>query len=68
MRITIQLDDDIHLAAKELAALEGKTLGQIISALACTTLTSEQPIAIEATRDLDAGGSGEGESRQFIPI
>lgn len=41
MRITLRLDDDIHLAAKELAKAEGKTLGQVISSLTRKTLLPE---------------------------
>jgi hypothetical protein len=34
MRTTLNIDDDILLAAKELAAREGKTAGQVLSELA----------------------------------
>lgn len=33
MRTTIDLDDDVVLAAKELAASSGKTMGKVISEL-----------------------------------
>ena len=34
MRTTVTIDDDVLAAAKGLAAREGKTLGEILSALA----------------------------------
>ena len=34
MRTTLDLDDDVLAAAKELAAFHGKTAGQIVSELA----------------------------------
>jgi hypothetical protein len=34
MRTTLAIDDDVLAAAKDLSELEGKTLGQVISALA----------------------------------
>lgn len=34
VRTTLDLDDDVLMAAKELAALRGKTAGQIVSELA----------------------------------
>jgi len=33
MRTTVNLDDDVLRAAKELAALSGRTLGQVLSDL-----------------------------------
>ena len=33
MRTTLDLDDNVIQAAKELAALEGKTIGQVVSEL-----------------------------------
>jgi len=56
MRITLRLDDDIHLAAKELAKAEGKTLGQVISSLARKTLLPETSRLAETEQDSDAGG------------
>ena len=34
MRTTLKIDDDVLLAAKELASREGKTAGQVLSELA----------------------------------
>jgi hypothetical protein len=34
MRTTLAIDDDILAAAKEMAATEGKSVGEVISALA----------------------------------
>jgi hypothetical protein len=34
MRTTLSIEDDVLAAAKELAAREGKTVGEVISALA----------------------------------
>jgi len=34
MRTTLEIDDDVLMAAKELAAREGKTAGQVLSELA----------------------------------
>jgi hypothetical protein len=39
MRTTLDIDDDVLQAAKELAALHGKTAGQIVSELARRALT-----------------------------
>ena len=39
MRTTLDIDDDILQAAKELGALHGKTAGQIVSELARRGLT-----------------------------
>lgn len=38
MRTTLDLDEDVLLAAKELAGLRGKTAGQVISELARLSL------------------------------
>ena len=40
MRTTLDIDDDVLAAAKDLAKVEGKTMGQIISELARKALTS----------------------------
>lgn len=34
MRVTLNIDDDVHLAARELASRSGTTLGRVISDLA----------------------------------
>lgn len=40
MRTTLDIDDDILAAAKDLAKVEGKTMGQVISDLARNALTA----------------------------
>ena len=40
MRTTIDIDDDVLAAAKDLAKVEGKTMGQVISELARRALTT----------------------------
>jgi Arc/MetJ family transcription regulator len=39
MRTTLDIDDDVLQAAKELAAVHGKTAGQVVSELARRALT-----------------------------
>ena len=39
MRTTLDIDDDVLQAAKELGALQGKTAGQIVSELARRSLS-----------------------------
>jgi hypothetical protein len=39
MRTTLDIDDDVLQAAKELGALHGKTAGQVVSELARRSLT-----------------------------
>lgn len=41
MRTTLAIDDDVLAAAKEMAATENKSLGEVISSLARTAL---QPV------------------------
>ena len=43
MRTTLDLDDDVLQAAKELAAFHGKTAGQIVSELARRALAPARP-------------------------
>ena len=43
MRTTLELDDDLHATAKELARKKGETLGQIISGLARQSLAVKAP-------------------------
>ena len=45
MRTTLEIDDDVVMAARELAALERRSLGAVISELARRGLT---PSAIES--------------------
>lgn len=42
MRTTITIDDDILAAAKELAAKEGKTIGEVLSSLARESLRPQK--------------------------
>lgn len=39
MRTTLQLDDDVLAAARELAAIEGRSIGAVVSELARRGLT-----------------------------
>lgn len=43
MRTTLELDDDLLAAAKQLAQQQGETVGQVISQLALKALTSKTP-------------------------
>ena len=43
MRTTLDIDDDVLQAAKELAALRGKTAGQMLSDLARQSLSPSEP-------------------------
>ncbi len=62
MRTTLDIDDDILSASKELAKAAGKTAGQVISELARKALTQptqytvEQPKAIYGIRPLPHRG------------
>jgi hypothetical protein len=49
MRTTIDLDDDVIAAARELAALERRSLGAVVSELARRGLT---PARVEVAGDL----------------
>jgi hypothetical protein len=49
MRTTLELDDDVVAAARELAAGERRSLGSIVSELARRGLT---PARVEASGDL----------------
>ncbi len=48
MRTTLDIDDDVLQAAKEIARREKKTVGQVISTLARKALTA--PLGTEALR------------------
>jgi hypothetical protein len=48
MRTTLDIDDDVLQAAKELARTRGKTAGQVVSELARRALT---PAAVRRTRN-----------------
>jgi hypothetical protein len=43
MRTTLAIDDDVLAAAKELASMEQKSVGEVISALARRALRPEEP-------------------------
>jgi hypothetical protein len=43
MRTTLSIEDDVLAAAKELAAREGKTVGEVISELARKALSPKRP-------------------------
>jgi hypothetical protein len=43
MRATLELDDDLHAAARRLARTRGVTLGQVISELAWQSLGAMPP-------------------------
>jgi len=43
MRTTLELDDDLVTAAKDLAKEQGTTLGRVISDLAWKSLTEKKP-------------------------
>ena len=44
MRTTLDIEDDVLQAAKELAKKEGKTAGQVLSELAKKSLTADAPV------------------------
>lgn len=48
MRTTVEIEDDVLLAAKELARQQGSSVGKVLSDLARQTLTRSAPTA---TRD-----------------
>ncbi len=45
MRTTLSIDDDVLSAAKELALMEGKSVGEVISSLARRALAPSETIA-----------------------
>jgi hypothetical protein len=49
MRTTLNLDDDVLRAVKEIAALRGSTAGEVLSALAREALRRPEPVG--ATRN-----------------
>jgi hypothetical protein len=53
MRTTLVIDDDILLAARELAAAERRTIGQVISELARRALTHSAAPGSSAAADDD---------------
>jgi hypothetical protein len=60
MRTTLDIADDVLAAAKELARLQGRTAGEVISTLARQALTGErsgvrEPRAVYGFRPFAAG-------------
>jgi hypothetical protein len=45
MRTTLDIEEDVLLAAKEIARQRGKTLGQVLSDLARDSLTRKSPVS-----------------------
>ncbi len=45
MRTTVDLEEDILFAAKEIARQRGKTLGRVLSDLARQSLTRQSPVS-----------------------
>ena len=58
MRTTLQIDDDVHLAAKNLAARQRKSVGEVISSLARSALNGES----------GAAGAAAARSRNGVPL
>jgi hypothetical protein len=52
MRTTLDIADDVLIAAKELARREGKTAGQVLSELARRALSRPEP-PVDGQRDLE---------------
>lgn len=46
MRTTLEIDDDLIAAAKALAHEQGRSLGQVISDLARSSLKAQAPIKV----------------------
>lgn len=55
MRTTLDIDEDVLLAAKEHAAREHKSIGAIVSALARESLRRPQPAAPKGKRARPGG-------------
>lgn len=45
MRTTVDLEEDVLLAAKEIARQRGNTVGQVLSALVRQALTRQTPVS-----------------------
>ena len=52
MRTTLDIDDDVLLAAKERARRERKTAGQVVSELVRQALTAPPPSAVREPKPL----------------
>ena len=46
MRTTLELDDDLHTTAKEMARQQGVTLGRLLSDMTRQSLTAKVPMKI----------------------
>ena len=46
MRTTLELDDDLHTTAKQMARQQGVTLGRVVSDLTRQSLTTNTPMKI----------------------
>ena len=51
MRTTLNIDDDVLRAAKEIARLRGSTAGAILTELARESLERRQPAKVPAVRN-----------------
>jgi len=47
MRTTLDIDEDVLLAVKEIARQRGKTMGKLLSELARDSLTRKSPVSKE---------------------
>lgn len=47
MRTTVDLEEDVLLAAKEIARQQGRTLGRVLSDLIRQALSQRTPVAIK---------------------
>lgn len=45
MRTTLDIEEDVLLAAKEIARQKGKTIGRVVSDLARQSLTRKSPVS-----------------------
>lgn len=57
MRTTLTIDDDVLLAARDLAKREARTVGEVLSDLARRALTTLQPAASAPTGEAFYGFS-----------
>ncbi|MFT3819531.1 MAG: type II toxin-antitoxin system VapB family antitoxin [Rubrivivax sp.] len=57
MRTTLDIDDDLLAAAKELSRVQGRSAGQVVSALLRQALTGQASPAAAARRGRAGAGS-----------
>jgi antitoxin component of RelBE/YafQ-DinJ toxin-antitoxin module len=55
MKITLDIDDDVLEAAKELARREGVTIARVISSLARRSLAAPRDVPIESSSSVHQG-------------